>query len=255
MKKTIVRSCIFSAIVLVLPGCLAINAILGVVGFMTTGPIQYAGTAYSIGEYTYEYAVNDKTPDEVIEEKLTLLMPVEEAPQLAGYAKAFRKSVMSPPLIEEDSAVQLAQASPEPVPTVVPTRFKQTPTVVAHQATIPILRIAAVPVVKSAPARMPIVQASISRPTPRHTYIERDTDPLLAKLSRLEQTLNQAERMAAREPEQGVRFSVPSYEDGQIENGINGSWSIRHTVMQPNPGPSQDSVVRIVPELDLAQSS
>lgn len=40
---------------------------------MVTGPLQYAGTVYSIGEYGYHLAVNKKTPDVVINEKLAAL--------------------------------------------------------------------------------------------------------------------------------------------------------------------------------------
>ena len=72
MKRT-VCNCLFVAALVALPGCLAVNAMFGVLGLVTSGPVQYAGTAYTVGEYTYEYAVNGKTPDTVLGEKLAWL--------------------------------------------------------------------------------------------------------------------------------------------------------------------------------------
>ncbi|WP_319582956.1 hypothetical protein [uncultured Pseudodesulfovibrio sp.] len=51
-----------------LSGCAVVAPLLGVGGF-AFAPLQYASTAYTIGEFTYQYAANDKTPDQVVEDK------------------------------------------------------------------------------------------------------------------------------------------------------------------------------------------
>lgn len=52
-----------------LSGCALIGPAVSLGGMALTGPLQYAGTVYAVCEYSYEYAVNDNTPDEVIENK------------------------------------------------------------------------------------------------------------------------------------------------------------------------------------------
>ncbi|WP_147819953.1 hypothetical protein [Salidesulfovibrio onnuriiensis] len=56
-------------------GCAAIGPLLTLGGTWIT-PLQYASTAYTVGEFTYEYAENGKTPDEVIEAKLDSISDV-----------------------------------------------------------------------------------------------------------------------------------------------------------------------------------
>jgi hypothetical protein len=53
-----------------LPGCAVVGPLLSVGSFIGTAPLQYASAAYTVGEYTYEYAANDKDPSEVIEGKI-----------------------------------------------------------------------------------------------------------------------------------------------------------------------------------------
>jgi hypothetical protein len=52
--------------------------LLGAGGFFVGGPVQYAGTTYTVCEYTYEYTVNDKNPGEVLKDKIAWLMPKNE---------------------------------------------------------------------------------------------------------------------------------------------------------------------------------
>jgi hypothetical protein len=104
MKKTLCRSCLFTASLLVLPGCLVINAALSIAGLLGSGPIEYAGTAYSVGEYAYQYAVNDKTPDEVVEEKLAQFMPDEGVTE-DGVA----------PVLVVDASEAVAPKNPRPI--------------------------------------------------------------------------------------------------------------------------------------------
>lgn len=47
-------------------------------------PLQYASTVYTVGEFTYEYAVNENDPGEVIEAKINSVLS-GEAFMLPGY--------------------------------------------------------------------------------------------------------------------------------------------------------------------------
>lgn len=53
-----------------LPGCAVVGPLLSVGGMAGLAPLQYASTAYTLGEFTYEYAANDKDPGEVIRAKV-----------------------------------------------------------------------------------------------------------------------------------------------------------------------------------------
>ncbi|MGE4422562.1 MAG: hypothetical protein AB7D39_09710 [Pseudodesulfovibrio sp.] len=59
-----------------LSGCAVVAPLLGV-GGLAFAPLQYASTAYTIGEFTYQYAANDKTPDQVIEAKYDAMVSGE----------------------------------------------------------------------------------------------------------------------------------------------------------------------------------
>ncbi|WP_319469579.1 hypothetical protein [uncultured Pseudodesulfovibrio sp.] len=239
MKRPLLRNCILTASVLILPGCLAINALLGVAGIMGSGPLQYAGTVYSVGEYTYEYAVNDRTPDEVIEHKLAWLLP-EEQPETPLPSQ--------PQIHYADTADDLkmtAKAEPASRPPLPRISGRET-----NPVEVPPIIVASAPAIQqitpTSPSPKRIRPVQIRRKTSGHTYIERTPDPLQQKLARLNQTLRLAEQMAAREPASGIRCSVSSESPGQT-HGINGSWSIRHTVMQhaPAPGPMTERTTEI----------
>ncbi|EGB15147.1 hypothetical protein DND132_1941 [Pseudodesulfovibrio mercurii] len=69
-----------------LSGCAVVAPLLSVGGVAFT-PLQYVSTAYTIGEYTYEYAANDKTPDQVLEAKYNAMVS-GEAFELPDYLQA-----------------------------------------------------------------------------------------------------------------------------------------------------------------------
>lgn len=69
-----------------LPGCAVVAPLLSA-GGMAFAPLQYVSAAYTIGEFSYEYAVNDKTPDEVIGGKYDAVMS-GEAFELPAYLQA-----------------------------------------------------------------------------------------------------------------------------------------------------------------------
>ncbi len=56
-------------------GCAVVGPLLTCGGAFFT-PLQYASTAYTLGEFSYEYAANDKTPDEVIQGKVDSIVAV-----------------------------------------------------------------------------------------------------------------------------------------------------------------------------------
>ncbi|ADU61576.1 hypothetical protein Daes_0556 [Pseudodesulfovibrio aespoeensis Aspo-2] len=53
-----------------LPGCAVVGPLLSVGGMAGLAPLQYASSVYTVGEFTYEYAANDKDPGEVIQAKI-----------------------------------------------------------------------------------------------------------------------------------------------------------------------------------------
>jgi len=254
MKLTLYRNCILTAAALVLPGCLAINAVLGVMGYLGSVPAQLAGTIYSVSEYTYEYAVNDKTPDEVIEEKFAWLIPPEESPEISDYAKAFRKSVSSSPMADIDTEVQLADSTPGVPQAMPPVSQKQENGVPAITASLNLASqkttAAAKPKkvqrqrrVKKKPIPTTVAaKTTAPRPLPQPAFKERKTDPLLARLDRLEQAFRQAEEIVSSEPSQGLLLSVQSDDTDLTSQGINGSWSIRHGLMKHGPPVSRNAV-------------
>ncbi|BDQ34050.1 hypothetical protein [Pseudodesulfovibrio portus] len=68
--KSISRLLAVSALAALLSGCAVIGPLLSLGGMAGLAPLQYASTVYTIGEFTYEYAANDKTPDQVIQAKI-----------------------------------------------------------------------------------------------------------------------------------------------------------------------------------------
>lgn len=69
-------------LVFCMSGCAAIGPLLTLGGTWLT-PLQYASTAYTVGEFTYEYAENGKTPDEVIEAKMDSIAAVFDSEKSA----------------------------------------------------------------------------------------------------------------------------------------------------------------------------
>lgn len=65
---TIARLVGICCVVFTLAGCLAVNTVLGVGSLFAPGPLQFAGTFYSLANYTFQYAVHRKSPLEVVEE-------------------------------------------------------------------------------------------------------------------------------------------------------------------------------------------
>lgn len=222
---------------------------LGVMGFLTSGPLQYAGTAYSVGEYTYQYAVNDKTPDEVFTEKLSWLMPSENDPTMAGYAKALKSAVLTDPHHVPDSRIQLADntephlghTSVATLPYVIPETArprradpssiedKERPTAMALRLNRPSEQ------KKNKTGKQ--LASSVQADTPRsiRPEIEPKSDPLYEKMERLDEEYRQNKRLVSVNPDWNVRGSVSTGPLGQPGAGISGSWSIRHRLMQSPP--------------------
>lgn len=60
-----------------LPGCAVVGPLLSIGGMAGLAPLQYASTAYTVGEFSYEYAVNENDPGEVIEAKIDSVLSGE----------------------------------------------------------------------------------------------------------------------------------------------------------------------------------
>ena len=255
MKKSLCRSCLFTASLLVLPGCLVINAALSVAGLLGSGPIEYAGTAYSVGEYAYHYAVNDKTPDEVIEEKLAQFMPGEaetedgSSPVLVADASEAASSDRDAPLPRlgepppNPAVSALLPAEVHPVAEVTPPASRPVPVLPEKRAEPP----AEVFPAPMAQAPVRVASADKGRPAKSASQVRRTTsvtespasepDPLLTRLDRLELAFAQAERVSLNRPASGVRGVVSTHDAGQTGSGVSGTWSIRHPVMETAPSP------------------
>ena len=68
--KLISRLLAVSVLSALLSGCAVVGPLLSLGGMAGLAPLQYASTVYTLGEFTYEYAANDKTPDQVIQAKI-----------------------------------------------------------------------------------------------------------------------------------------------------------------------------------------
>lgn len=68
----------------ILPGCMVVGAAVSVGGYALGGPAQYVGTAFSLAEYSYELAVNDKTPDLVLKDKVLEVVDILDGPDYVG---------------------------------------------------------------------------------------------------------------------------------------------------------------------------
>jgi hypothetical protein len=252
MKTSLCRSCLFTASLLVLPGCLVINAALSVAGLLGSGPIEYAGTAYSVGEYAYEYAVNDKTPDEVVGEKLAQLMP-GEADSEEGASPVLVADASAPSGPEGDAPLpRLGEGPPNPaVSALLPAEVhavaeartpvsRSGPVLPAQRAQPP----AGAAPVATARKSLRVASAGEKRAKASASVIESaatefsvsEPDPLLTRLDRLELAFAQAERVTLSRPASGVRGVVSIHDAGQT-GSVSGTWSIRHPVMEAAPRP------------------
>lgn len=102
-------------------GCMLVNALLGTSSLVLSGPAQHIGTVCTVGEYAYELAVNKKTPDMVLRDKLSWL--IKERPQEAIPHKGLKKTppskepciTQSQPPLEPSQTFQFS-SSMQPVP-------------------------------------------------------------------------------------------------------------------------------------------
>lgn len=262
-RLTVLRHLLPGVGLLFLPGCLAINALFGGIGLIASGPIQYVGTAYTIGEYAYEYAANDRNPAEVLGERITLLTSPEQWPgEMAAHmrkpppeqvhvaeARPPRPASRTIPA-PETRQIRIADASEIPFTRRSVIR-KHTPIRPMPEAK-PLRRFPNMPDTRRmaslpAPAKVsPSASMSSRKPRPSMTKPPRPSsprtirnapanapDPLLARLNRLQQSFHQAEALAEQQGGPGIRIQVGP----KNTPGLNGAWSIRHSLMQHPPGP------------------
>jgi len=242
-----------------LPGCLAINAALGVLGAMGPPAAQLAGAAYTVAEYSYEYGAHDRTPDEVFLAKFDWLLGDGDVPDPAAFAGALSAAMPGaqpmdaarPTVVVADApagrrarpsfnhaarpvALAAAKRPVQPVKKVMP--------VTKASKAAPVKRIA------KTPAR-PIVRESAQNvpvrvPVPVHRYVAHTPDPLLVRLDRLENGLAQAEALYLSETGGGLRLSVPPCDGNPCDQGVNGGSSLRLPVTHGAPGTSIASTAR-----------
>ncbi|EGB15350.1 hypothetical protein DND132_2145 [Pseudodesulfovibrio mercurii] len=236
-----------------LPGCLAANAALGVFGLMGPPVAQLAGAAYTVAECSYEYGVNDRTPDQVFLAKFDWLLEDGEGnePAPAAFAGALRRTVDGPTQADAPQAVAVAKAAPKTGNRTGPVA-EPVAEPVAVAATIPVKNHTVAPkraVAAVAPARpVPNRIAPVPRRTvPAHTYVVHEPDPLLARLDRLESGLAQAERLYLSRSEVGLRLSVPPCDGDPCAQGVNGGSSLRLPVTYTAPAMDSFSTTSSLP--------
>jgi len=69
LRKAVINMMAVMCFVALLPGCAVVGPLL-TMGGLGFAPLQYVSTAYTIGEFTYEYAANDTDPGELISQKI-----------------------------------------------------------------------------------------------------------------------------------------------------------------------------------------
>lgn len=227
--QTILRTSLIALAVSTLPGCLAINMLLGAGSMLVGGPVQYASAAYTVGEYSYQYAVNDKNPGEVIEDKIAWLLP--EEPEAAPVQLAAAdvpdvpisslpvKGLKLPPMRSPESAahpLQLASARLRPrVPEQRVRPDKKAPATVET--------VAEARVTEHVPEKTPVrTPAQVSPETP-----VRKAQPAVSLARRLQDSQRRFRTMDRLmvASEGSTRIRVPAE-----SRGINGAWQVRHRI-------------------------
>ncbi len=94
-----------------LPGCAVVGPLLSIGGMAGLAPLQYASTAYTVSEFTYEYAVNENDPSEVIEAKIDSV--------LSGKAFMLPDYIPGAEMLNNPDGVMVAEADVEIEETVV----------------------------------------------------------------------------------------------------------------------------------------
>lgn len=219
-----------------LSGCLAVNMALGAGGLLLGGPVQYAGMAYSVGEYTYQYGVNGKTPVAVMGEKLAFLSPDRQAADSQKVRRVTPKKI-SPPVLPASDTVRAA-AEPEP--------FEKASVSAADAVGPAISSAGRATVSRSDPAR---TERKTSRPdfpltdsakalqasTPVRstsaaaTLAEKHVAPVIAasNLTRLQRVELRFRELDRDDSGRLLRLLLP-----ERSSGINGGWQIRHALNQ-----------------------
>jgi antitoxin (DNA-binding transcriptional repressor) of toxin-antitoxin stability system len=245
----------------VLPGCLAINAALGVFGVLGPPAAQLAGAAYTVAEYSYEYGAHDRTPDEVFLAKFDWLLDDGHDPEPAALAGALSAAVAGPHMADaprptvaaanagdvigpvtgpraEPGFESIAVAEAErPVVKVVPVKTRK--------KTVPVHRIAKARVIAAKASarpgvREPVQTVATRTAAPTHTYVPHAPNPLQTRLDRLENGLAQAEALYLSESADGLRISVPPSDGNPSAQGVNGGHSLRLPLMRSIPATPAD---------------
>jgi hypothetical protein len=247
----------------VLPGCLAINAALGVLGAMGPPAAQLAGAAYTVAEYSYEYGAHQRTPDEVFMAKFDWLTDDGDEPDPAAFAGALSAAMPGPQVMDASRPmVAVADAGDVLGPVARPNAAPIAGPISVTRAERPVKRVEqptpatrkAAPAKRAPEARMQVAEvparpaaresvrtASVRRTVPIHTYVAHAPDPLLARLNRLENGLAQAEALYLSDSADGLRLSVPPCDGDPCAQGVNGGSSLRLPVTHRVPATSTAS--------------
>jgi hypothetical protein len=70
LRKVVVNTMAVMFFFTLLPGCAVVGPLLSMGGMVGFAPLQYISAAYTVGEFSYEYAANDNDPGELIQQKI-----------------------------------------------------------------------------------------------------------------------------------------------------------------------------------------
>ncbi|WP_319582889.1 hypothetical protein [uncultured Pseudodesulfovibrio sp.] len=226
----------------VLPGCLAINAALGLLGTIGPPAAQLAGAAYTVAEYSYEYGAHDRTPDEVFLAKFDWLMDDRDEPEPAAFAGALSAAIperrMTDSSIPRVTVVDVGDEIETGAGLIVMAETKQA--VLPRKAT-PAATVAKTPSSKRVVQRRTLSPRITTNPRDRrtiqdvplrtlppvHTYVAHAPNPLQTRLDRLENGLAQAEALYLSGSTEGLRLSVSPCDGDPRVQGVNGGHSLR----------------------------
>jgi hypothetical protein len=147
---------------------MVVSAAVGVGGYALGGPAQYAGTAYSLCEYSYELAVNDKTPDLVFKDKVLEVVDILDGPDYVGaWETALAATNPAPPQSVTLENLTLAYNLQDLPEAVRPAPALQGPALPGAKPLPPVLLAENKPAPPAQPAQAPAGHGpSVSAPAP-----------------------------------------------------------------------------------------
>lgn len=107
LRKTVVNTMMVIVFAGLLSGCAVVGPLLSMGSMAGFAPLQYASSAYTVGEFAYEFAANDRDPGELIQHKIDSVLN-GEAFELPDY------------LVPDDDEIVMVAAADTSTSSLVP---------------------------------------------------------------------------------------------------------------------------------------